>query len=88
MNALKGSNLGVMAEATIIVGSQSDEAYDQPFEQIASPLLEGYRNNPNDERAGLVISAARSIWQSNIMFRDFRRAVQRLELMSPDLIES
>ena len=88
MNALKGSNLGVMAEATIIVGSQSDEAYDQPFEQIASPLLEGYRNNPNDERAGLVISAARSIWQSNIVFRDFRRAVQRLELMSPDLIES
>ena len=91
MEAIRMTSQGEVIESAIIVASQPNDSLRQDFEQATSPLLHKYRDQPENEHAQRVLSEARHMWrerQYNAGISGFRVAIQRLELLSTDLIRS
>ena len=89
MDAIRLTSQGQAIESAIVVASQLDDSLRQDFEMASSPLLHKYREQPENEHAQRVLDEARDMWrgrQYNVGISGFRIAIQRLELLSADLV--
>ena len=86
MSNIRRTQDGAGIEAIIIVAAQPEEAHSLRFHEIDSQLLREYRSKTEDSHAQSVLAFVEEAWSQNRMFRTFRSAVQRLEMMSTDIV--